>query len=340
MESMKTLYLHDGSELSSEDLSQLSLFLLNQLNCLSLKKDIAYATLKELSMEIENPIKFTCKILNMLKNPNHEDELFFSPMRLPDYDHLTGVFEIVAKLGDVEFNYLKTVSLLKFIKYDLKNSDENDFNEISYKKDVFVEVMDMLSILGLITLKNGIVSISDIGIKTAEPVLRITPKVKHEEKAKSIYINPDFTLIILPEELSSVALYHLLTHSDITQDDVTIHANISQTTVTRAHKRGMSLTAFVDTLKENSKNEIPQNLNFLLTEWANQAINISINSAILLKVSHESFIDDILLSSEKSGIIERISPNYAIIDKEYIDEFVKIARKKDAVISLFEDKDL
>ena len=156
-------------------------------------------------------------------------------------------------------------------------------------------------------------------------------------RKKTYNINPDFTLIIPAHELASETLYHLLTHTDITKNDVIINAVISKSAIVRAQKRGMSLSRFLEALELYSKNELPQNLDFLLREWSNQTININISQHILLTSSHPEFIDELMLGITKEGIVERISPTYAMVKKDYIDEIIKVARKKDAVISLFNE---
>jgi hypothetical protein len=178
--------------------------------------------------------------------------------------------------------------------------------------------------------------LSDIGRDLACQMLKIFPE-ETAAPGKNIYINPDFTLIIPAQELPSDALYHLLTHTDIIKHDVIINTVISRPAIVRAQKRGMTLNRFLETLGIYSKNELPQNLDFLLREWSNQTINIKISQHILLTSSHSEFIDELMLGIAKEGIIERISQTHALVRKEYIDEIIKIGRKKDAVISLFNE---
>ena len=58
----------------------------------------------------------------------------------------------------------------------------------------------------------------------------------------------------------------------------------------------------------------------------------------ILKSTHPSFIDEILLGELKGAILERISQNYAIIDRKYIDKIVRHAKKSEALIEMFEEE--
>ena len=46
-----------------------------------------------------------------------------------------------------------------------------------------------------------------------------------------------------------------------------------------------------------------------------------------------------MLLATNNGIIERLAPHYALIERKSLDHIVRAAQKKDAVITLFEDGD-
>jgi hypothetical protein len=127
--------------------------------------------------------------------------------------------------------------------------------------------------------------------------------------------------------------------TEILKEDVVIEAAITKISIINARKRGMNIDKFIQTLKKYAKNEIPQNLEFLLDDWTKQTISINISRPILLHTSHGSFIDEILYSSSSKTIMTRISENYAILDKDSIDVVVKFSKKFDAVITIFEEND-
>jgi len=329
----------DGKIISQESVSQLTLFILKKLKCLKLQKDITKITLKNIQKKLEQPQKLLIKIINTLDLTEPTDDLFTSSLKIPDNNSVIIILKILWKVGNSAPDYLKTASLTE-MRISLLDDNENlnvemypDENKLN---ETFLAALNFLCILGIIEIKKGLICLSDIGVETGTLAFKDKSKLVQREPVKSIYINPDFTIIIPENDIPSIALYHLLTHTKIVKDDVILHAVINRESVVKAQKRGMSLKGFEQALNSYSKNEIPQNMTFLLKEWANQTVKLEITDEILLKSSHPSFIDDILYSGIQAGITERISPTYAIIRKDFIDEIVKMAKKSDAIISLFE----
>ena len=196
-----------------------------------------------------------------------------------------------------------------------------------------------MCLTGIIEFKDGMISLSDIGTEIANNLLKIKSQGEPVEEKKTVYINPDFSIIIPDDDIPSQPLYHLLTHTKIIKKDVILHVIIDKSSIINAHKRGMSIENFMDILERYSINEIPQNLDFIVTEWSSQALTVKISRDILIKASNSSFLDDIILMGPKNVKIERINAKYAIIQKKYIDEIIKFAKKNDAIIALFEEEE-
>jgi hypothetical protein len=155
----------------------------------------------------------------------------------------------------------------------------------------------------------------------------------------SAYINPDFSIMIPPDDLPSDTLYRVLSCTDVTKNDVVMHCKITKESVLAAHKRRMHPEKYLGELERYLKNGIPQNLLFMVKEWIAQSLELSIQECVIIKSNHPSFIDDILTGSLKAAVIERISPNYAVIKRSMVDEVVKSGTKHNAIISLFSTPD-
>ena len=325
-----------GAEIPLEESAQLAMFLLNRLGCLKLNKDIAGISLHGVRSELEQPLLLVKRILKAAA-PGGVDPFFKPPFETPAYELCKSIIKLLHKLRSASHAYLQITMLTRA----LSETDERSFGDglIDQEEriELFATAVNFLCIAGIIDINGGRLALSDIGRDLANNMLKTYPAEEQAGPNKNIYINPDFTLIIPAQELPSETLYHLLTHTDITKHDIIINAVISKAAIVRAQKRGMTLTRFLDALSSYSRNELPQNLNFLLREWSNQTININISQSILLTSNHHEFIDELMLGLVKEGIIERISQTHALIRKDYIDEIIKIARKKDAVISLFSE---
>ncbi|HOD13580.1 MAG TPA: helicase-associated domain-containing protein [Spirochaetota bacterium] len=325
-----------GVDIPLEESAQLSMFLLNRLGCLKLNKDIAGISLLGIRNELEQPLLLVKRILKSAA-PGACDPFFTPPFETPAYELCKSIIKLLHKLKSAGHAYFQITMLTR----SLSEADERAFGDglidLEDKIERFATALNFLCIAGIVDIDNGRLSLSDIGRDLANNMLKAYPVEEASAPGKNIYINPDFTLVIPAQELPSETLYHLLTHTDITKHDIIINAVISKAAIVRAQKRGMTLNRFLDALASYSRNELPQNLNFLLREWSNQTITLTISQSILLTTNHHEFIDELMLGIAKEGIIERISQTHALIKKEYIDEIIKIARKKDAVISLFSE---
>ncbi len=328
----------NGENLSQEFISQFSLYQLYKLKCLRLVKDIAAISLKNIRDEIETPGRLLIRFLKTLDSEDLGNNKFKPPFKMPSYKFICTILNSLYKLKEANKSYLRTTTLTGFFPGSGSNM-EKVLQKIKNESENFNSSLNLLCLLGIIEIKDNLIKLSDIGLEVAAGILGHKLPKNKEKIRKSIYINPDFTIIIPVDELDSTALYNLLAYTEIDKYDFILHAVISKNSIIKAYKRGLPFKKFIDTLKLYSKNEIPQNLDFILTEWSNQTINLEISNVILLKSNNPSFISEMLHNKIKKGFIREIAPNYAVIDKEHIDEVIKIARKNDAVISLFEDSE-
>lgn len=328
-----------GEENDREELAGLILYWFNAIENTKIQRDVASITLRPIQKDLENPAALIIKLFHAMDKRDKVAEVFRPSNKLPSYRALTGILKIIEALRVTDAEYLRwtihsgrLASSGKKNFYRLLEDTPAIFNEIT-------EELNILCLTGVIALEHGKIVITDIGEEVAHRLFK-TPFTKDEEKiTPSIYINPDFTLILAENELPSIALYHIMAHTDIGNDDVIIHTTITRESIIRAHKRGLSLENFLNTLDAYARNKIPQNLIFLLSEWAKQTISVTMKRVILMETDHPSFLDEIIYGQKDDSLIKRISPNHAIVAKDFIETVVKKARKKDAAISLFEEED-
>jgi len=336
-DSLLPLKDYKGEVLDEELSADLSLTILNRLKALHFHKDMAHISIKKLKHDFENPHELSGRLLKIITK-KEDTEHFPNPIGIPDHQSSKLLLQLMLELQSTSIEHLRAVFMLK-TGIEQKNFTINSYieNEKNYL-DSFSTTLNMGVLMGLYKASSEKVHITDIGIDTALNLLKTdaTPSEKEDEGKHNIYINPDFTLLIPPDEIPSRALYNLLSHTDIVSQDVVIHARITQQAIIRAHKRGLNLKIFTNTLRAYAKNEIPQNLEFLLKEWASQTISVAMNYVILMKVNNTAFLDELLYNTVLKDNIERIAPNYAIVNKSQIDDIVRLAREQDAAISLFE----
>jgi hypothetical protein len=330
-----------GREVDRDDLLQLCLHVMHLLSLVRLKGDSVSATLKPIRQELDRPRRILLKILLQIQESTVDNPLFESRLRIPSYQFMSFLAQTLQQSGPCSYAYLVGAMMVRaFSEYaEIHTSDL--LRERDAFAESFHEAVQFLTITGIIETRDGLLALSEIGKMIAGKTYKPGEQRADEGGGStgSVYINPDFSLLIPRNEVSPEDLYHLLTHTEMISDDVVVNAKITRNSIMRAYKRGMSLDTFLDTLKRNAKNQIPQNLNFTINEWARQTVRLTIINAVLLQSNHPSFLDELSFGKLKHAIVERISPTHAIIQKEYLDELIKTAQDRDAVISLFEGDD-
>jgi len=337
-ETMLDISLADGTLLLDEERAFISMQMLNLLKCLRLDRDIGIISIKNISEKIEDPLLIIKNILLKIQDGIKPGDEFRGEFNIPHYHGMKSILSILPGVKTIDFDYLKLIFLTSCTASHFKKL-ENDFeNFINRSEELFEQSLNFLTICGLCETLNGKITLSESG-KKINALLQNKKYHKDIEIKKCIYISPDFTLMIPHRDIDPVSLYTIMAFTEILKEDVVIEAAITKISIINAKKRGMNIEKFINTLKKYAKNDIPQNLEFLLDDWTKQTISINISRPILLHASHGSFIDEILYSSSSKTIMTRISENYAILDKDSIDLVVKFSKKFDAVITIFEEND-
>jgi hypothetical protein len=330
----------NGEPIEVEELALFTIHVLNRLGCLYLHKDTASASLKNITKELNDPYQLTINTFKALNSLEPKPDYFSSPYKIPTPEMFERIIKLIYTNEGVNLDYFKTTLLIGLLA---EGCSEKGIN-LQENRNKYLKKIDMtltfLYLFGIIEEKNNTVYFSDIANELIHKIANVphreAPEPVHK---KCVYINPDFTLMIPSEELPSEAVYFLLSHTEVNNDDVVLNCTINRSSLVQAYKRGIELSHFMNTLEKYSKNVIPQNLTFLINDWLRQTVKIEVKDTILLHSSHPSFIQDMLVGRKKKTIIEQISPNYAIIDKKHLDDIVKIAKANDALISLFENQE-
>ena len=343
-EVMINLQTIEGNLFPVETTADLSLFLLKKIECLRIYRDTANVNLKKIKNNLSKPEVITKKILEVFKIFNEKKSLhpaLAEPFPIPTFEDMISFIEYLHQIKKISYERLKIIVILKsLVQVDKKNLTEQ-INRKAKEIEERDNLLNFLCLLGIIKNENNVIKLTDIGESIVELILNLKSKSSPKKEIdKNIYINPDFTIFIPRRDVPSAVLYHLLFYSDLKKDDLLIQSIVSEESIAKAHRRGGDLSDFQQTLEKFVKNEIPQNFKFLLKEWSKHTISLEIFHTILLKVNQPDFLDELVYNKTKkisSGIIERLTPNYAIIKNSYIDAITKFARDKRAMISLFEN---
>ncbi len=337
-ETMLEISLTDGAVLIDEERAFLAMQMLNLLKCLRLDRDIGIISIKHISEKIEDPVLIIKNVLLKIQDGIKPGEEFKGELAIPHFSGMKSILHILPGVKAISYDYLKLIFITLCTASHFKQLESDSENFMTNTGELFEQSLNFLTICGLCDTINGKITLSEPG-KKINALLQNKKHHKEIDIKKCIYISPDFTLMIPHMDIDPVSLYTIMAFTEILKEDVVIEAAITKISIINAKKRGMNIEKFIQTLKKYAKNEIPQNLEFLLDDWTKQTISINISRPILLHTSHGSFIDEILYSSSSKTIMTRISENYAILDKDSIDIVVKFSKKFDAVITIFEESD-
>jgi hypothetical protein len=315
--------MHDqrGLSIDPDDSARFALHILSRLGALSLKKDAVQIDITPIEKFLSDPAKFCITAARAAVKKQPDDPLFQSPFAVPSFEEIEAIIEYIHANPGTEFTRLRMSFILgKIQKTPSLLRTSSDAKSLPGEK--FAAALRYAFLFGIISLENGVYSV------------RPDPDPE-KEKIPSAYINPDYTVMVAPEEIPGEVLYKILACSELKQNDVIMQCKITRESILFAHKRRMNPDKVVCEFEPYLKNGIPQNLHFMVKEWISQSLEVSIREALVLKTNHASFIDDLLAGSLKSAVIERISPTHAIVKRDSVDDLVRAATKHSAIITLF-----
>jgi hypothetical protein len=313
------MYDHRGIAADPDDAARLCIMILNRMGSVSVKKDVVHIDLTHIEKDLAEPERFRTAAIKAALKKSADDTLFAPPYQLPSNEELTSLLDYLTANEGADFNVSRTSFILNRLLSS--KTPKSRFAETGAAPgDRFASSLRTALFFGLVSMEGGKCRVASAVTEDREP---------------SAYINPDFSIMIPPEDLPAATLYRVLSCTDVTKNDVVIHCKITKESVLAAHKRRMHPEKYLAELENHLRNGIPQNLLFMVREWIAQSLELSIQECVLVKVNHASFIDDMLTGSLKGAVIERISPTYAIVKRSMIDEIVKAGTKHNAIISLF-----
>ncbi|NLV68325.1 MAG: hypothetical protein GXY14_11705, partial [Spirochaetes bacterium] len=327
-----------GETAESEDTAMLILTLLHIMNCLKLDRDIGVITLKPVAEFIDDPVLMLKHIAAKLADTRKKDDIFTGSIVIPSFNDLKTLINILGRIKSAELNYLKAAFMTSRLAVTVKKTGDTPAERMADYTGAFMASLDFLTLCGVSAIQEGIIVITEPG-RRLYSMLHGRKHTKETEAVPCIYISPDFTLMIPDRDIDPSSLYLIMAYTEMIRQDVVIEAAITKSSIINASKRGMNFEKFIATLRKYAKNEIPQNLEFLLDDWTRQTISINITRPVLLYSSHPNYIDELMYGAASKAVRERISENHVILNRENIDDVVKFSKKFDVKLNIFEEGD-
>lgn len=166
----------------------------------------------------------------------------------------------------------------------------------------------------------------DLGELEGRPVtLRLTPlgakalgvelPVDFDDGAKPLVVNPDFEIILFPNDDSYDLITALDRFAERISSDSAYRYKISEASVEKAVAEGLEASAILGTLSEHSRVEVPQNVIYSIGQWAGKVKFVSHGRVTLVRGRTKEVVDRILHDDVlRKHVLERLSSTALIVN--------------------------
>jgi hypothetical protein len=213
--------------------------------------------------------------------------------------------------------------------FKIKNF-ESDLQDL--RKEIISSIF-YLHLFGLLSIEypNRFIELSDLGKHYFQhkPIPRATEK-------GGITINPDFSIIAFPEKCSMVGIHLLKVFTELKDYDRVYTFILTKDSFQAGMLLGYDPNIFIQFLRESSKAELAQNLLFLFDDWSkNLPIVVVMEDCVLVKTI-DPHVMELLVGQIKGKkiIVDEISPEAILIDKNKIQDVIQVAEKLNMIIKL------
>jgi hypothetical protein len=161
-------------------------------------------------------------------------------------------------------------------------------------------------------------------------------KISKETEKGGIAINPDFSIIAFPEKCSILGINLLKAFTELKDFDRVYTFSLNKDAFQQGILLGFDPSLFVNFLKQSNKMELAQNLLFLLDDWSKNIPIVEVKEDCVLVQTNDVHVMELLIGQirGKKIIIDEISPNAVLIDKQKIQDVILVSEKLNLIIKL------
>ena len=161
----------------------------------------------------------------------------------------------------------------KYVSYDVFSDGELNEEDLADGLVFLVE-------LGLVTRSDTAYQLSDLGRAhfSGEEI-----KYCHPEEKGGIIVNSNHSLMVYPDKISPYEKMLLTMFADLLTDGVIWQYQFSKTSIQRGVFLGFKDTMFIDCLRDNSVQPIPDNILFNIRSWAQKIRKVYVKHITILQ---------------------------------------------------------
>jgi len=317
---------------------ELLLPLMRQMDIVRVKRDdVVLRNEYDAILEMD-PLDLQKKVMQEItsgrdRRVRYED--VFEPMYVPFYEK--AVFDecvsAIQKRGRVLFFVILATMIREKLILARSFRIKAFQQELAELKKELVSAFFYLQLLGLISVDypDRFLEISELGAL----VFRGKALSRDDQKG-GIILNPDMSLIAIPEKLSIEGLYLLKSFLEIKSFD-----NVYTFQLTRdSFLEGMLLKRdpqdLIDFLRKTCRSDLPQNLLFSIDEWSRSLPLVTITDECVLVQTQDPIHMDLLLGqiTGKRFVTQKIGPTSILIEQDKIGETIQLAEKLNLIVRL------
>ncbi len=290
---------------------------------------------KILDMDAFDLMELVIKEMADARNRRVHYEDVFEPLYVPFY--LKGIFDECVEYISRRKRVMYFVIMATMIREKLVMAKafrvKNFQQELGDLRREITSSLFYMQLLGLAACEypDRWVEISDLGLNYLKG-----HALSREDHKGGVIINPDMSMIAIPEKLSLKGLYTLKSFAEVKSFD-----NVYTFQITReSFQEGILLKSdaalFVQLLQKVSRNELSQNLLFSIEDWSRTLPLVTITDECVVVQTKDPVHMELLLGqiSGKRIVLEKISPTTILIDADKIFETIGFAEKLNLIVKL------
>jgi hypothetical protein len=161
-------------------------------------------------------------------------------------------------------------------------------------------------------------------------------ELKNEDNPGAVIVNPDATIVAMPDQLSIYGLHLLKSFTVLKDFDKIYNFQITKESLQEGLLLGNNINEFIEFLNFVSKNRVPQNVLFLINDWSEVLPIVNIEEGVVLLETGSSKLMESLMGQIKSKKIvkKELSDTAIIIYKNKVQEVMEVAEKLEMIVKL------
>ncbi|MCE9599394.1 MAG: helicase-associated domain-containing protein [Spirochaetia bacterium] len=259
----------------------------------------------------------------------------FEPMYVPFYEK--AVFDecvsAIQKRGKVLFFVILSSMIREKLILSKAFRIKNFQQELAELKKEISSAFFYLQLLGLISVEypDRRIEISDLG----NFLFRGKALVRDDQKG-GVILNPDLSLIAIPEKLSVEGLYLLKCFLELKSFDNVFTFQLTRESFLEGLLLKKNPQELIEFLRRTCRSDLPQNLLFSIEEWSRSVPLVTITDECVLVQTQDAAHMDLLLGqiSGKKFVTQKISPTSILIEQDKIPETIQISEKLNLIVRL------